>query len=48
LPDPVAPVVTVIQETELDAVHAHPDADVTVTVPVPDPAGADAVVGLTE
>lgn len=48
LPDPVAPLVMVIHDTELDAVHAQPDADVTVTVPVPELAGADAVVGLTE
>ncbi len=47
-PDPLAPVVMVIHETELDAVQAHPEADVTVTVPVPAPAGADAAVGLAE
>jgi hypothetical protein len=47
LPEPVAPLLMVIHDTELDAVHAQPDADVTVTVPLPEPAGADADVGLT-
>jgi hypothetical protein len=47
LPEPFAPFVMVIHETELEAVHAHPEADVTVTVPVPAAAGADALVGLT-
>ncbi len=47
-PDPLAPLLIVIHETELDAVHVHPEADVTDTVPVPAPVGADAVVGLTE
>jgi hypothetical protein len=34
LPDPLAPAVTVIHETLLDAVHAHPEPAVTVIVPV--------------
>ena len=46
-PEPLAPAVTDIQKTELDAVHAHVAGVVTPTVPVPAPAGADAVSGVT-
>ena len=34
LPDPVAPPVTVIHESVLTAVHAHPATDVTEMFPV--------------
>ena len=39
------PLVMVIQETDEDAVHAHPARVVTETVPVDEPAGAAASVG---
>src|SRR4051794_26917664 len=45
LPVPLAPAVTVIQETVLAAVHAHPAAVVTATLPVAPAAGGDAVAG---
>lgn len=44
-PDPLAPAVIDIHETELDAVHAQPASVVTLTVPLPEVAGADAVLG---
>ena len=46
-PEPLAPPVTVIHETELEALQPHPAGEVTVTVPVPALAAAAAVVGAT-
>jgi hypothetical protein len=46
-PEPLAPAVIAIQETELDAVQAHPAGVVTPTVPVPALVDTDAVVGAT-
>ena len=46
LPAPLAPAVTVIQETLLTPVHAHPVPAVTVTVPVAPAAAADIDVGV--
>ena len=45
LPDPVAPLVRVIQDALLDAVQAQPVAAVTVLLPVPAAAAKDCVVG---
>ena len=45
LPEPVAPLVRVIQAALLAAVHAHPVAAVTVLLPVPPAAVNDCVVG---
>ena len=45
LPDPVAPLVTVIQETLLPAAQLQPVAAVTVLLPVPPAAGSDWLVG---
>ena len=44
---PLAPLVIVIHETALLAVHAHPATVVTETLPVPAVAPAVALVGLT-
>lgn len=46
-PEPLAPAVIDIQETELDAVQAHAAGVVTPTVPVPAPDDTEAVVGDT-
>jgi hypothetical protein len=45
LPEPVAPLVNVIQAALLAAVHAHPVAAVTLLLPVPAAAVKDCVVG---
>ena len=45
LPVRAAPLVTVIQEAWLTAVHAHPLPAVTVLLPVPPPAANDALLG---
>ena len=41
LPDPVAPLVTVIQAALLAAVHAQPVATVTLLLPVPPDSATD-------
>jgi hypothetical protein len=41
LPDPLAPLVIVIQAAESVAVHAHPPPAVTLNEPVPPAAGAE-------
>lgn len=46
-PDPLAPLVTDIQDTALVAVHAQPATEVTDTAPVPPVADALALVGVT-
>lgn len=43
---PLAPLVIVIQDTPLDAVHAHPLVVVTVAVPVVPLAGTDVALGV--
>src|SRR5439155_1214563 len=45
LPEPDAPVVTVIHASLLTAVHAHPVGAVTVVLPVPPPATTDWLAG---
>ena len=45
LPDPVAPLVTVIQVALLAALHAHPVPAVTVLLPVPPDAVNDWLAG---
>ena len=45
LPDPLAPLVIVIQPTLLDAVHAQPPGLVTVNELVPPPATTESETG---
>jgi hypothetical protein len=45
-PVPLAPDVIVIQDTPLEAVHAHPLVVVTLAVPVVAPAGTDVALGV--
>jgi hypothetical protein len=45
LPVPLAPFVTVIHETALDAVHGQGEGSVTVTEPWPPLAGTDVETG---
>ncbi len=47
-PLPLAPLVTVIHEALLVAVHAHPAPAVTVVDPVPPPTATDWLVGESE
>ena len=47
-PDPVAPLVTVIQESLLAAVHEQPVATATVLLPVPPDAVNDWLVGVID
>lgn len=46
LPLPLAPATIVIQDVELDAVHAQPLVAVTVTLSVPPPCPTDTLDGL--
>jgi hypothetical protein len=48
LPLPGVPLVTVIHEVLLVAVHEQPVCEVTAIVPVPDPGATDAPVGEIE
>ena len=48
LPDPVAPLVTVIHALVLTAVHGQPAGAVTVLLPVLTAAATDTVVGDTD
>ena len=45
VPEPLAPLVIVIQPTLLEAVHAQPPGLVTVNEPVPPPATTDSETG---
>lgn len=47
-PEPLAPEVTVIQDAELDAVHAHPVVVVTLTEPVDALDESDVALGEIE